>query len=65
MAKKLAVDGALRDGAAVDGDKGGVLPVRKVVDDLGNRFLAHAAFPRDEYRNIGGSHLDGLKNRSI
>ena len=60
VTKKFRINGALRNCPAVDRYQGGMLAVRQVVNNLGDVLLAHAAFARHQYRNIGGSDLNSL-----
>src|SRR5690606_245360 len=65
MSEEFGIYGALRDGATVHGYVFGMLAVGECMDDLGDRFLADPAFPGDQYRDIGGGHLDGLFNGPV
>ena len=64
MAEELALDGALGDGTAVDGDEAAtlthMLASAVLVDDAREDILAHAALAGDEDGEVGGCHLDGL-----
>ena len=64
MAEEFALDGALGDGSAVDGDESPTLPHMfagaVLVDDARKDVLAHAALAGDEDGEVGGGHLDGL-----
>ena len=65
MTKKLRINGALGNCPAVDRHQGGVLAVRQVVNNLGDVLLAHAAFARYQYRNIGCSDLHRLVQSAV
>ena len=64
MAEEFALDGALGDGSAVDGDESPTLPHMfagaVLMDDARKDVLAHAALAGDEDGEVGGGHLDGL-----
>ena len=57
MSEELAVDGALGNGAAVDGEVLLAAAGRGIVDDAGDNLLAHAALAEDEDADVGGCHL--------
>lgn len=57
LSEELALQKCIGDGGAVDGQKRSVPAEREVVDGLGEELLARAAFPHNEYGQIGQSHL--------
>ena len=65
VAEKLRVDRAFGNGRAVDGYIFIVFAGRISVDDLREKLLAHAAFARDEYRQVGRSHAHGDLQRPV
>lgn len=65
MAEELRVDGALGDGAAVDGDIFIVFARRVGVDDLREKLLAHAALARHQHRQIGRRDAHGHFERPV
>jgi hypothetical protein len=52
MAEQLALEQAVGQGAAVDGDEGAGGPAAGVVQRPGNQFLAGAGFPVDGHGDI-------------
>lgn len=56
MAKKLRVDSALRDSAAVHGDIFVVLACRVGVDNLRKELLTYTALARNQHRKLGGGY---------
>ena len=65
VAEKLRVDRAFGNGRAVDGYIFIVFAGRVSVDDLREKLFAHAAFARDEYRQVGRSHAHGDLQRPV
>ena len=65
MAEEFAVDGALGDGAAVDGEIVAAPAGRLVVYEAGYNLLAHTAFAHDEHRQVGAGHLQGYVQRMV
>ena len=59
VAEQLGVDGALGNGAAVDGEVLLAAARRIVVNDAGDDLLAHAALADDEHAQVGRRHLEG------
>ena len=59
MTEQFAVDGALGDGAAVDGNVFLVLACAALVDDFGEVLLTRAALADDEHAQIDGCHEQG------
>ena len=59
MPEEFAVDGPLRDGAAVDGKILLAATGRIVMDDTGDNLLACTAFADDQHGQIRGRHLQG------
>ena len=59
VAEEFGVDGALRDGSAVDRQVLAGPAAAVLVDDLGEVFLAHAALARDQDGQVRGGHRDG------
>src|SRR5207247_510978 len=57
VAKKLALDEVLRNGSAVDFDKGGVGPRALPVKRARDQFLACAALALDQDCRLGAGHL--------
>src|SRR6516164_8312876 len=57
MPKKLAFEKGLRNGAAIDGDKGPLFAPAATVDTESGHFLACTALAQDEDRRIGGRHF--------
>lgn len=65
MSEQLRVDGALRDGAAVDGDEVIMLAGAVLLDDARNVLLAHAVLAHNQHRLVGGGHAQGSLNGAI
>lgn len=70
MAEELAVDGALRDCAAVYGYIFLVLPCAIGVDNLREELLSRTALARDKHGEVDGGHLHcplngGKKGRGV
>ena len=62
MAEQLAFQERLRDGAAINGDEGAVLPHAFVVNGPGRHFLACSTFTEKQHRGVGRCHFaDGIK----
>jgi len=59
VAEELAVDGSLRDAAAVDGEIFLASAWRIVVDHPWDNLLAHTALTDDEHGEVGRCHLQG------
>ena len=57
MAEEFRVDGALRDGTAVDGKILLAAARRIVVYDAGDNLLADATLADDEHAEVGRRHL--------
>ena len=57
VAEQLGIDGALWDGAAVDGEIWAVLTCAVLVDDLRKHILTRAALARNEHGEVSGGHL--------
>ena len=55
MPEQFRVDGALRNGAAVDGDEVTVFARTVLLDDARDILLAHTVLAHNQHRLVGGS----------
>ena len=65
MAKEFRVDGAFRDGAAVDGHVRTVLSRTELMDDARHGLLSGAAFPEHKNADVRGGHLRGDRQGAV
>ena len=65
VAEQLRVDGALGDGAAVDGDIAGVLAGRVLVYNLGKELLTRATLADYQHRQVDRCHHQRTRHRLV
>ena len=65
MTEQFGIHQAFGDAAAVEREAFGVLAQAVPVDDLGDGFLAHAAFTRNKHRQVGRSDGHGNLQRLV
>ena len=64
MSEKFALKQGLRQGGAIDGDKGMISPLAVMVQRLGYELLARAGLPLNQNRGVAlCHHADHTENR--